>query len=238
MGPLAKIAGFHGVAVCANGGVIWDLGTESVLEAFPLEPDTARDVVALLQAVLPGGAWAVERATGFAHEPAYTPRWPVPPDTIIDVIERLIAEPAVKLMLRHERFSADVLLERAREAVGPLAELSHSNSTDPLLEISAPGVSKASALARLCEQRSISREEVIAFGDMPNDLPMLEWAGRGVAVANAHPDVIAAADEITATNDDAGVALVLERLFSRRLNPLSLPGCRRYRASEHSAFGR
>jgi Cof subfamily protein (haloacid dehalogenase superfamily) len=219
MRPLAKIAGHRGVAVCANGGVIWDLGTESVLEAFPLEPDAAGDVVALLQAVLPGGAWAVERTTGFAHELSYTPRWPVPPGTIIDVVERLIAEPAVKLMLRHERFSADVLLERARKAVGHLAELSHSNSTDPLLEISAPGVSKASALARVCEQRSISREQVIAFGDMPNDLSMLEWAGRAVAVANAHPDVIAAADEVTASNDDAGVALVLERLFPTRLDP-------------------
>jgi hypothetical protein len=56
-------------------------------------------------------------------------------------------EPAVKLMLRHEHFSADVLLERAREAVGHLVELSHSNSADSLLEISAAGVSEASALA-------------------------------------------------------------------------------------------
>ena len=55
---------------------------------------------------------------------------------------------------------------------------------------------------------------MIAFGDMPNDLPMLTWAGYAVAVANAHPDVIAAADEVTASNEDAGVARVLERLFT------------------------
>ena len=54
---------------------------------------------------------------------------------------------------------------------------------------------------------------MIAFGDMPNDLPMLAWAGHAVAVANAHPDVIAAHDEVTASNDEAGVARVLERLF-------------------------
>ncbi len=83
-----------------------------------------------------------------------------------------------------------------------------------MLEISAAGVSKATALARLCEQRDIDRRDVIAFGDMPNDLPMLAWAGHAVAVANAHPDVRAAADEVTASNDESGVALVLERLFS------------------------
>jgi hydroxymethylpyrimidine pyrophosphatase-like HAD family hydrolase len=83
-----------------------------------------------------------------------------------------------------------------------------------LLEIAARGVSKATALAQLCEERGIGREAVVAFGDMPNDLPMLVWAGHAVAVANAHPEVRAAADEITAGNDDAGVARVLERLFA------------------------
>lgn len=214
MAPLAEAAGHRGVAICANGGVVWDLHTESILESWPLAPAVARDVVALLRAALPDGAWAVERASGFAHEPAYTPAWPVPADTIVDVVETLLSEPAVKLMLRHDRLSADGLLQRARELVGHLAELSHSNSADALLEISAAGVSKASALARLCDQRGLGPEEVIAFGDMPNDLPMLQWAGHGVAVANAHPDVLAVADEVTADNDDAGVARVLERLFS------------------------
>lgn len=213
MRPLAQATGHRGVAICANGGVVWDLHTEAILESWPLEPAVASDVVALLRAALPEGAWAVERASGFAHEPAYTPSWPVPQDTIVDAVEALIAEPAVKLMLRHERLSADALLQRARELVGHLAELSHSNSAEALLEISAAGVSKASALARLCGERGVGPDEVIAFGDMPNDLPMLQWAGHGVAVANAHPDVLAVADEVTAGNDDAGVARVLERLL-------------------------
>jgi hypothetical protein len=65
----------------------------------------------------------------------------------------------------------------------------------------------------VCAQRGIASDDVVAFGDMPNDLPMLRWAGHGVAVANAHPDLLTAADEVTASNDDAGVARVLERLF-------------------------
>ncbi|HYB29757.1 MAG TPA: HAD family hydrolase [Solirubrobacteraceae bacterium] len=203
----------HGLAVCANGAVLWDVHTESVIEAAPLEPAVARRLVALLEAELPGGTWAVERTGGFAHEPSYVPRWPVPADTLIDAVDALIDEPAVKLLLRHGRLSADDLLTRARAVGGHLAEFSHSSMNDALLEISATGVSKASGLARLCRRLGVEPDEVIAFGDMPNDLPMLAWAGRAVAVANAHPEVIAAADEVTASNDEAGVAQVLERLF-------------------------
>ena len=214
MAPLAAAMARRGVAICANGAVIWDLATESVLEQYPLEPRVASHVVELLEAAVPGGAWAVERATGFGREPGYEPRWPVPQDTIVDRIEALIAVAPVKLMLRHQRLSADTLLDRARAVVGHLVELSHSNANAGLLEISAAGVSKAAALARMCERLGIASVEVLAFGDMPNDLPMLRWAGRGVAVANAHPDVLTVADEITAANDHAGVARVLERLYS------------------------
>ncbi len=214
MRPLAEATGHRGVAICANGGVLWDLHTESVLEDFPLEPAIAVEVVALLQENLPGGVWAVERSSGFGREPAYWSRWPIPPETTVAAIESLVTEPSHKLMFRHERHTADALLERARALVGDLAELSHSNSAESLIEIAAAGVSKATALERVCTERGISPEHVVAFGDMPNDLAMLQWAGHAVAVANAHPDVLAIADEVTAGNDDAGVARVLERLFA------------------------
>ena len=213
MRPLAAETGHHGVAICANGGVVWDLHTDAAIEEFPLEPEIARQVVAALEEGLPGGHWAVERASGFGHEPSYEPRWPVPANTVVDAVDVLVSQPSLKLMLRHRELMADELLARARVLVGHLAELSHSNSADSLLEIAAAGVSKASALTRVCAERGIASEEVVAFGDMPNDLPMLRWAGHGVAVGNAHPDLIAAADELTTSNDAAGVALVLERLF-------------------------
>jgi Cof subfamily protein (haloacid dehalogenase superfamily) len=214
MRPLAQATGHRGVAICANGGVLWDLHTESVLADFPLDPAIAGEVVALLQAKLPGGVWAVERSSGFAREPAYWSRWPIPPETTVGAIEALVAEPSLKLMFRHDRHTADALLEQARAIVGHLAELSHSNSAESLLEIAAAGVSKATALQRVCGERGISSGDVVAFGDMPNDLPMLQWAGYAVAVANAHRDVLAIADEVTAGNDEAGVARVLERLFA------------------------
>jgi HAD superfamily hydrolase (TIGR01484 family) len=211
---LADATGHRGVVICNNGAMLWDLHTESVIESSPLEPAIARELVALLEAEVPGGAWAVERTGGFGHEPGYVTRWPIPEGSTVAAVHALIGEPAVKLMLRHSDLTADVLLERALATCGHLAELSHSSTTDALLEISAAGVSKASALARLCETRGIDRRDVVAFGDMPNDLPMLAWAGHSVAVANAHPEVLAAADEVTASNDESGVALVLERLFS------------------------
>jgi hydroxymethylpyrimidine pyrophosphatase-like HAD family hydrolase len=82
-----------------------------------------------------------------------------------------------------------------------------------LIEMSAHGVTKASALAALAEGHEIKPADVIAFGDMPNDLPMLRWAGTSYAVANAHAEVLAAVDHVTAANNDDGVARILEDLY-------------------------
>jgi len=87
----------------------------------------------------------------------------------------------------------------------------HSDPANHMLEISARGVTKASALAWLAESLGVEAADVVAFGDMPNDIPLLRWAGLGVAMGNAHPEAVEAADEITAPNTDDGVARVLER---------------------------
>jgi hydroxymethylpyrimidine pyrophosphatase-like HAD family hydrolase len=81
------------------------------------------------------------------------------------------------------------------------------------VEISATGVTKAAGLAWLCEREGFTAEDVVAFGDMPNDVPLLTWAGRSVAMGNAHPAVREVADEVTSTNDEDGVAAYLEKLF-------------------------
>ena len=211
---LAAAGGIDGSAVCANGAVIWDLGAQAMLDHFPIAPAVARQVVDRLRPLAPDGAWAVEGVDSFAHEPAYQARWPVPDDAVIDHVEALLAVPPVKLLMRGPGPSPDALVVRAREAVEGLVEITHSSSSDTLLEMSAAGVSKGSGLAALCAARGVDRSEVIAFGDMPNDLPMLAWAGRGIAMGNAHPDVLAAADRVTATNEQSGVAAVLERLLA------------------------
>ena len=125
--------------------------------------------------------------------------------------EPLARERLRQLLARHPRMACDELLALAVEVLDGQVAVT-SSSKEALLEISAPGVTKASALAGLAARAGIPAAEVVAFGDMPNDLPMLAWAGRAVAVANAHPEVLAVADEVTASNDEDGVALVLERL--------------------------
>jgi hydroxymethylpyrimidine pyrophosphatase-like HAD family hydrolase len=109
--------------------------------------------------------------------------------------------------------TSDELLARAGAAIGDVVSLTCS-SRGGLLEASAAGVSKASTLATLVADLGHGAEDVVAFGDMPNDIPMLAWSRHGVAVANAHPDVLAVADEVTSSNDDDGVAVVLERLLA------------------------
>jgi hypothetical protein len=212
---IAEETGHRGLAICANGALLFDLATESVIGSHPLPVETLQHLVSVLRAAAPGIAFAVERVDdGFHHEPAYHPRWDSDQDLITAQLDSLVSVPASKLLARHGSFDADDLLALARDAVGDetVANLTHS-SRDGLLEISAAGVSKASALADYASEHGIGAAEVIAFGDMPNDLPMLAWAGHSVAVANAHPEVIEAADEVTASNDDDGVAVVLERVF-------------------------
>lgn len=208
--PVADATGHRGLAICANGALVYDLAEERVVGEHLIAPESSARIVAALRAALPDATYAVERPAGFAYGSGYRPRLPMPPDAVTGPLDELLLEPAAKLLVRHERLDADRLLAAAREVVGELAELTHS-SHDGLLEISAAGVSKASTLELLCADHGIDRAEVLAFGDMPNDLPLLAWAGHGVAVANAHPTVLAAVREITASNDEDGVARYLER---------------------------
>jgi Cof subfamily protein (haloacid dehalogenase superfamily) len=212
MAPVAEQTGHRGLAVCANGAIVYDLHTERVVRDFRLDGEHALELVQALRAAVPGVAFAVEQGPdGFGRERSYVPRWDNG-EVLVAPVEDLVASGVVKLLVRLEGTSSDDLLARAREVVGDRAECTHS-SDDGLLEISAPGISKASGLAHLAGEWGVAAGDVIAFGDMPNDLPMLAWAGRSVGMGNAHPDVLAAVDEVTATNDDDGVPKVLERWF-------------------------
>lgn len=209
MHEVAAVTGHRGLAICANGALVYDLHTEEVIESHLIETAVLQELIDRLQAALPALAFAAERRSGFVREPAYRTRNPY---ADIGGVERLVAEPAAKLLAQHPELDADALLAPAQRIVGGLAEVTHATA-DGLMEISAAGVSKASTLATLCARLGVDAARVVAFGDMPNDLPLLEWAGTSYAVANAHPTVLAAVDHHTASNDDDGVAQVLETLF-------------------------
>ena len=212
MPPVAEASGHRGLAVCANGALLYDLHTEQLVRSYLLTADDALEVVEALRREVPGITFAVERGDlSFGREPSYVPRWDNGEVQVAE-LDELLSGDVVKLLARLEGTGSDDLLARARAAVGHLAETTHS-SDDGLLEISAFGISKASGLAAVAAEHGVVASQVVAFGDMPNDLPMLAWAGHAVAVANAHPEVLALADEVTSSNEDDGVAAVLERFF-------------------------
>ena len=217
MKPIAEATGHHGIAVCANGALVYDLHTEEVVESFLWDHEIALTVAAGLREAIPDISFAIERPDGFAFEQDYVPIFNLPDDAEIGHLDELLSAPIVKLLARHPELSAGELLTRAHEAIEGIGDLASTTySIDGgLLEIAAPGVSKAFALERVAAEHGITADEVIAFGDMPNDIPLLSWAGHGVAVANAHEETKAVADEVTASNDDDGVALVIERELAR-----------------------
>lgn len=211
--PVADTIGHRGVAICANGAIVYDLHTERVIGTHLMPAEALRQAVEVLGKALPGLGFAVEYAEGIRYSNDYElSGWDRRRGENSIGLEELTARPAAKLLARHPELDADALLDQAAELVGDIVLPTHSNG-HRLLEMSALGVSKASTLAELCAERGIDAADVVAFGDMPNDLPMLMWAGRSYAVANAHPQVLAAVDRTVAANDDDGVAQTLEKLF-------------------------
>ena len=218
MTHVVRATGHRGVAICSNGAVVVDLGTGDVLETYALTPQTVVRTGELLRDRLPAAAFAVETLDGYRREQSFRPRWETAEPGVVAPLPELVADdPGVlKLLCRVPGGVADELLEAARLVLDGVAEPVHSNSTDHLLEISAPGISKASTLALFAQQRGFGPDDVVAFGDMPNDVAMLRWAGRGYAMADGHPEALDAADGVAPPCADDGVAQVLEELLAAR----------------------
>jgi Cof subfamily protein (haloacid dehalogenase superfamily) len=222
--PVVDELGFAPMAVCANGAVIYDASTDRVISARTLSVDILGELAEIATRAIPGAGLAVERIGDSAHDtatpqfvssPGYEHAWLNPDNTEVS-IEDLLSAPAVKLLVRKAGArSADMAAELAKH-LGIEGDITYSTNNG-LIEIVPVGISKATGVAEIARPLGITDDEVIAFGDMPNDVPMLLSAGHGVAMGNAHPDAIAAADEVTTPNTDDGVARVLERWWQSAL---------------------
>jgi Cof subfamily protein (haloacid dehalogenase superfamily) len=216
--PIVDELGFAPMAVCANGAVIYDPASDRVVSARTLPVDALAELAELAVRVIPGAGLAVERIGRSAHDtatpqfvssPGYEHAWLNPDNTEVS-IEDLLSAPAIKLLIRQAGArSADMAAVLAKH-VGVQGDVTYSTNNG-LVEIVPLGISKATGIEEIAKPLEIVSAQVVAFGDMPNDLPMLRWAGHGVAMGNAHPDVLAVANEVTATNSDDGVGRVLER---------------------------
>lgn len=212
---VAEIAGLDGFAICLNGALIYDLDADVVVRVWPLDGKVIPSVVERLRNDLPKICFHWEKEQGLGRDPAYESLslplkdHEIPLRLLCDVLEE--PESIAKLNARHPDFDSGELSERALALLGTEV---HVTMSDPgFIEITGSGVTKASALAWLCESLGIESEEVIAFGDMPNDIPMLSWAGYSVVMGNAQEAVKQMADEIAPQNSEDGVAVVLERFL-------------------------
>jgi Cof subfamily protein (haloacid dehalogenase superfamily) len=220
---LAEPTGYTGVAVGANGAVLYDMTEARLVSAHLLEPELMIELGTELRAEFPQVAFAVEYGDGFGSEPDYIHDWDINPpydrrgepiaDPLVGPLAEIAAEPAVKLLAKDAAADPDAFLAAAVAMVGDRATITHSSSFG-LLEVSVYGVTKATGLAQLAEVHGIAPHEVLAVGDMPNDVPMLQWAGRAYAVGNAHPEVLEVADEVIGSNDDDAVAQLIEQLLA------------------------
>ena len=136
----------------------------------------------------------------------------MPPPAHGETWPRSSRKPAVKLLAEDLTADADEMMVATSRLLAGRATVTHSSRL-ALLEIAAPGVTKATGLAEVAAGYGVPAADVAAIGDMPNDVPMLEWAGHAYAVSNAHPAAIAAADEVLGRNDDDAVAGLIESLL-------------------------
>ncbi|WP_188542701.1 HAD family hydrolase [Rhodococcoides trifolii] len=219
--PVVEQLGYAPMSVCANGAVIYDASTDRILSAITLGIDVLGELAEVAESVLQGCGLAAERVGESAHDaatpqfvssPGYQHAWLNPDNTEMSALE-VLAAPAVKLLIRCPQMSSGDMADKLAPHVHGNADITFSTDNG-LIELSAPGVTKASGLKIVADRLGVDAADIVAFGDMPNDVPMLAYVGRGVAMANAHPDAIAVADEVTASNAEDGVAKVLERWFN------------------------
>lgn len=207
-------AGFTGTAVCMNGAIVYDIAAGDIISSSPLTSDVMTSFVGGLSDNLPDFSLAVERLgrtldSCFA-EAHYDHPWAFGNFQRVDRAT-LLADPAAKMLVRANTDSRTIA---GAAAAVRNSEVSITWSTDDgLIEVASAGVNKGSTLARLAAQWGIDSRDVIAFGDMPNDLEMLSWAGRGIAMGGGHPEVHAVATEIGPDHHDDGVGRILERWF-------------------------
>lgn len=200
----------HTIALAYNGAVVYDLSTDTVVEAHLLDGDIFRRAVEAVRAK--GYVFAVAAEglpdRGIRGELAFREDGDIPRGTL----EQLSDGGVVKGLVFAKPDQFDAVWDAFSNGFPGQLEVTRSGIVG-LIEISATGVSKGGVIAGLAKQWGIDASDAIAFGDMPNDLAMFRWAGRSVAMGNAEPEVKAAANEVGLDHNDDAVAVVLERWF-------------------------
>jgi Cof subfamily protein (haloacid dehalogenase superfamily) len=203
--------------VLAQGGWVLDQNESNYLLRSRLSGPAVAEVLLALEAEVGRLSVMVE---ALDHDDAplwgdYDPTWRYPVALEQRTRAECLVDEMIKAFVRSFDYHVDELLAVARRIVPPHVASVTQAGLD-YVEICPPNVDKGTGLAVVAEAVGVDPADVLVFGDMPNDLPMFAWAGWGrVAVANAHPELLAVADEVTLTNDEDGVAVYLDALLSR-----------------------
>ncbi|GAA1676279.1 Cof-type HAD-IIB family hydrolase [Fodinicola feengrottensis] len=218
--PTAADLGLHGIQlVCSNGAVVFDADARQVRHEVTFDPTPAAQALLSADVHL---AFAVERGlSGFLHTADFHLDFPSKFFGVADLPE-LLSQPTTRLVARPS--DGDTRGEEWHGAAARWAEELVASVLDPAknswetgytgwIDVSGPNVNKATGAAMLAADLGVDVADVLAIGDGSNDMPMLRWAGRSVAMGQAPDKVKAVADVVTATVDEDGVAVELERWF-------------------------
>ncbi|MFF3542557.1 HAD family hydrolase [Streptomyces platensis] len=205
---------YQGLAVCGQGGQVYHAGEHRLLTSVTLDRQLAGLALAKIEAEV-GPLYLAASRDGLAGEVLVGPGYRVQegplPNVLMDDPGDLWAAPINKVYIQHPTLDDDALALAARQVAGDLVGVTVAG--EGIVELLPLGLSKATGLSLAARRLGVTAKETIAFGDMPNDIPMFGWAAHGVAMANAHDELKAVADEFTASHEDDGVAVVLERLY-------------------------
>jgi len=224
--PVRGLRQLQATVIASNGAMLYDLGRESVLSMSAIPRALAAEAFADLRAAVDDLAFGVDTGIRAGYEPAYlsyhgdTFNIRDDPQRYVGNLSDLVGGQDhevefVKLLVLREGGDVDELTGNVRQVLGDRLTATHSSPDRPLVEVAAAGVSKAATLAALCEQLGIAADEVAAFGDMPNDLEMLNWVGMPYVMADAHPELLALDHAVViGSNAESAVGATVEALLA------------------------
>jgi HAD superfamily hydrolase (TIGR01484 family) len=206
MNTATKLGFAEGHAIASNGAIVFEYDPVNVLHSVTFD---ASEAVRRVLEHVPDALVAVEEmGVGYRVSRPF-PDGEISGRIIVEDVDALIAEPVTRVVIRAP--------ERSAEAFGALVEelgLADTNyyiGYTAWLDLAPEGVSKASGLEYLCERLGIAQSEVLAVGDGNNDIEMLRWAGRGVAMGHAPDALKAVADAVTGDIQADGLVQELQR---------------------------
>ncbi|MGW7046721.1 HAD family hydrolase [Streptomyces avermitilis] len=206
--------GYQGLAVCGQGAQVYDAGEHRLLTSVTLDRQLAGLALAKIEAEVGPLLLAASR-DGMDGEVLVGPGYrvqdgPLPVQPIRDAAD-LWSAPLNKVYVQHPTLTDDELAAVATQVAGGLVGVTMAG--EGIVELLPLGLSKATGLSLAARRLRLKAADTIAFGDMPNDIPMFAWAAHGVAMSNAHEELLAVADEVTLSHEEDGIAVVLERLL-------------------------